>query len=201
MNNAVSGRFATVGRTALIGMISLLAAACGLQRGPQGEPQGGSGPRHQESPGLACSQADVRLRIDLRSAGVAAGTEYLPLDFTNVSRLRCALTGLPTVTATTGAGGRRVGSAAVADGSNGDPLVLPAGGSAHLWLRLAETANLPPASCRPTRAAGFRVTLPGQDRAVFVRHPMITCARRVPGTDVLMIEPLRSGLARPGTAR
>ena len=201
MDNTVCRRTGAAGRAAIIGAVGLLAVGCGLQRVPHlGHP--GHHAAHSPAPAaVACSPASVRVKLDLSSTGVAAGTSYLPIDFTNVSRDNCVLTGPPDVAVATGPGGRRVGAAAAVEGAAGEPLVLAAGGTAHVWLHLASAADLPAAACGPTKAAGFLVTLPGQARAVFVRHRLTTCARRVPGTDVLIIEPVRSGPARPGTAQ
>ena len=212
MDNAARHWTGAVARAAVIGAAALLAVGCGLQRAPhRGHP--GRGAAHRGHPGRgaahraaslgrACSPASVRLWLDLRSAGVAAGTAYLPLDLTNVSRQSCVLAGPPAISVTTGPGGRQVGpAAAVAGGTAAGTLVLPAGGTAHAWLQLADAADLPAAACDPARAAGFLVTLPGRARGVFVRHPLTTCTRQVPGTDVLIIEPVRSGPARPGTAQ
>ncbi len=200
--------------------VTLLAAACAPRPAPGAAGGQGSGaasgspippPAASPSPGgrartpqsapQACTPAAVRVRLDASAAGAAAGTEYLPLDFTNVTGARCRLAGFPAVSATSSTG-HRVGAAAALDRSlAARPLVLGAGQTAHAWLRLADVANLPAALCRPVTAAGLRVLLPGQSGEIFVAHRLLTCARAVPGDDILMIEPFRLGIARRGTAQ
>jgi len=149
----------------------------------------------------ACTLTDVRVRLDTHAAGVAAGTDFLPLDFTNVSGSRCDLAGFPVVTAVTGRTGRAVGAAAAIDrGLAATAVVLSAGGAAHIWLRLADVLNVPASRCRPATAPGLRVRLPGDAGSLFIRHPVMTCTKPVRGLDVLIVEPFRPGQAERGTA-
>jgi hypothetical protein len=139
--------------------------------------------------------------LDIHSAGVAAGSSYVPLDFTNVSKLPCRLTGFPTVTLASRSG-KEVGTGGQADRSLApETLMLAVGHTAHVWLHLVNVMNLPAAKCRPIAAAGLRVALPGHASATFVSHAVITCGKQVRGTEILMVEPFRPGLARLGTAR
>jgi hypothetical protein len=184
----------------LIGLVCVGAAACGMQNAPSGHPAGSS----SSSPAVtaACTAAQLDVALDLRSAGVAAGTSLIPLDFTNVSATNCILAGFAFVTFTSGRAGGQVGSAATADRSLiSRSLLLEAGKSAHLWLKVVQAANFPSAQCRPEVVAGLQVRLPGQESSVFLAHRFTTCARRVHGTDILTVEPFQAGLARPGTAQ
>jgi len=139
--------------------------------------------------------------LDIRSAGVAAGSSYVPLDFTNVSAFPCRLAGFPTVTLTSRSG-KQLGAGGQADrGLAAESLMLGAGQTAHVWLHLLDVMNLPPASCRPVAAAGLRVALPGQASAIFISHAVTTCGRPVHGTEILIVDPFRPGQARRGTAR
>ena len=204
-------------RSILICAVALLAAACGLQKTPHAggshsgrppariTPPASGTPRTSRSPHAAvtaCTSAQIQVRLDTRSAGVAAGSSYLPLDFTNAGPASCTLAGFPQVSVAAGSAGRQLGAAGTLDRSaTGQLMVLSAGQSAHIWLRLVEVANIPAARCRPVAAAGLRVSLPGQQQGTFIAHPMTTCARPVAGTDVLTVEPFRPGAARPGTAQ
>jgi Protein of unknown function (DUF4232) len=215
---------ANASRFLLVGVIACLVAACGLQKAPHsgghadgagqhgsgGGHAGGSG-RHASPPArtgspkpvaAACTIADITVRLDTGSAGVAAGTSYLPLDFTNDGSSSCLLAGFPEVTFADSESGRQIGAAATLDRSaSAQTLTLAAGQTAHIWLRLVDVANLPTAKCRPVQAAGLRVGLPGQSRLTFVAHPLMACGRTVAGTDVLTVEPFRAGIAKPGTAQ
>jgi hypothetical protein len=185
----------------LFGLICVVAAGCGLQNPRSGGPAG----EQSSSPvvaAAACDAAQLNATLDLRSAGVAAGESLIPLDFTNVSAADCTLAGFAFVTFTTSRAGGQVGAAATADRSlTSRSLLLGAGKSAHLWLRVVEAANFPTAQCRPEVVAGLRVRLPGQGSTIFLAHQFTTCAKRVHGTDILTVEPFQAGRARPGTAQ
>lgn len=225
------GRMATAAlcRCAAIGVVAAVIAGCGIRSAPGGDgaggtgagnPAGGTGPASpgtgsagpgagSASPGgrspaaaaAACWPSGIRVTLDLRSAGVAAGTSYVPLDFTNISALPCRLGGFPTVTLASRSG-QQIGTAGRADTSAAaESLMLTAGQTAHVWLHLLDVVNLPAARCRPAAAAGLRVALPGQASATFISHALTTCGKQIHGTDILTVEPFRPGQARPGTAR
>jgi hypothetical protein len=203
--------FVTLRQGALIALIGLGAAACGLQgrhHAGSGHPAGtgvtqtpGSGHSPQATVG-PCSAAQLKVTLDLKSAGVAAGTSLIPLDFTNVGVASCRLTGFAAVSFVTSSSGHQVGPDATVDRSlSADSLRLVAGANAHLWLRLVQAADLPSTRCEPKTVAGLVVKLPGQVTTIFVAHPFMTCAKRVRGTDILTVEPFKAGLARAGTAQ
>lgn len=197
---------------AFVGLICVGAAACGAQQG-----QSGSGPRAAGSSQpstsaggghgtgsseVACSAAQLDVTLDLKSAGVAAGTSVIPLDFTNVSTHGCRLAGYAFVTFTTSSKGRQVGAPSTADRAvTAKSLQLSAGKTAHLWLRMIQAANLPAVQCKPKTVAGLRVRLPGQASAIFIAHRFRTCAKRVHGADILTVEPFQAGRAHSGTAQ
>jgi hypothetical protein len=150
----------------------------------------------------ACTTAHLDVRLDLKSAGVATGTSLVPLDFTNVAATACRLGGYATAEFATSKSGGQVGAASTADRGLAAPtLLLGAGKTAHLWLRIAQTTNLPASKCRPETVAGLRVRLPGQGSAIFIAHKFTTCTKHVDGTDILTVEPFQAGRARSGTAQ
>jgi hypothetical protein len=205
---------------AVFGLIGLSAVGCGLQGGHPGtaagpslshNPGGAAGPSLSHNPsaspsstavGGPCTAAQLKVTLDLKSAGVAAGTSLIPLDFTNTSAVSCRLTGFAAVSFVTSNAGRQVGAAAAVDrGLSPRNLRLVAGDSAHLWLRLVEAANFPASACGPKTAAGLLVRLPGQATSIFVAHQFTACAKRLRGTDILTVEPFQAGRARAGTAQ
>ena len=204
-------------RSVLICAIALLAAACGLQKTPHAggshshhrpaaaTPSASGTPRTSRSPHAAvtsCTMAQLQVRLDTGSAGVAAGSSFIPLDFTNVGGASCTLSGFPQVSVAAGSTGKQLGAAGTLDRSAAAELmVLSSGQSAHIWLRLVDVANIPAPQCDPVAGAGLRVSLPGQQHGTYIAHSMMTCARPVTGTDVLTVEPFRPGAARPGTAQ
>lgn len=202
--------FLVLRHCAALGLICLTAVACGMQRGHQAGGRGTGGVSESPSPGSSstqaaggpCTAAQLSVTLDLKSAGVAAGTSLIPLDFTNTSKVSCDLTGFAAVSFVTSSAGHQVGPAATVDRSlSPRNLRLVAGNTAHLWLRLVQAADLPASTCRPKAVAGLLVKLPGQATSIFVRHQFTTCAKRLHGTDILTVEPFQAGKARAGTAQ
>jgi Protein of unknown function (DUF4232) len=185
---------------ALIGLIGLAAAACGAQSGNH-QAAGGT-PSTAPAAGGVCTTSHLDVLLDLKSAGVAAGTSLIPLDLTNVSTSKCRLAGYAYVSFATGKKRAQVGAAATADRSlPSKALELGAGKTAHLWLRMVSATNLPARQCKPTTAAGLLLKLPGQTGTIFISHRFRTCAKAVQGTAILTVEPFQSGRARSGTAQ
>lgn len=214
-------------RLAAICAVAAVLTACGTQTvpaggtgsgggtgsvgrtGPPGQSGGTAGGTGSPSPGkrqgpaatAACQPPAIRVTLDVRSAGVAAGTSFVPINFTNVSRTTCQLAGFPVITLISSTD-QRIGTAAISDrGLAAENVILGAGQTAHIWLRVVDVMDLPTARCQPAAAAGLRVGLPGQASTTFIRHRLTTCTRQVRGTEILTVEPFRPGQAQPGTAQ
>ena len=152
-------------------------------------------------PGAACAPAALRIRLDTAAAGVAAGTYYVPLEFTNTSSRACELTGYPAVALTSGVTGRQIGTEAAVDRSvKATAVLLQPGGIAHAWLGIADVANFPAKTCRPITAAGFRVVVPGSESASYLAHPVPACKEPARDGGILVVRPVQPGAARRGTA-
>lgn len=150
---------------------------------------------------LKCPPAAIRVTLDIQAAGVAAGSSYVPVDFTNISGTVCQLAGYPVVTLASQAG-KQIGTEGTADRSLAtEHVLLAAGQVAHIWLHLLDVINIPSARCRPATAAGLRIGLPGYAAATFISHPVTTCSKQVKGTEIMTVEPFRPGHAQPGTAQ
>jgi hypothetical protein len=123
-------------------------------------------------------------------AMVAALIRYR-LDFTNVSRLPCTMTGYPQVAADQN--GAVVGGAAAHDTTVvAHRLLLAPGQTVHASL----DATVPSPRCRPVRASGLRVAPPGQSSARFLRRPMTACTAR--GQVYLHVRAVQAGEGAPG---
>ena len=189
-------------RCALIGLICAAAAGCGTQSEAGSHSAAGSGHSMNPPGETACEAAHLDVQLDLKSAGVAAGTSLIPLNFTNVSTSSCKLAGYAWISFASKYQGKRIGPAATADRAlAAHALLLGAGKTAHLWLRMVAAADLPARLCRPKKVAGLQVRLPGQAASIFIAHRFLTCAKRVRGTDILTVEPFQAGRARAGTAQ
>jgi Protein of unknown function (DUF4232) len=167
-----------------------LAAACG-----SASQQGAS------SAAASCPASGLRVTLDTSAAGAAAGTSYLPLDFTNTSKGSCRLDGYPAVAFVTGVSGRQIGSAGTRDRTvPAHQVTLAPGATAHAWLQLLAAANFPAQQCHPVTAGWLRVRLPGAAGYSFLRHPLPACASVVRGSHLLLVQPVEPGRARRGTA-
>jgi hypothetical protein len=151
--------------------------------------------------GAVCTAATVRVQLDTAAAGVAAGTEYVPLQFTNTSSQSCELSGYPAVALTSGVAGQQIGAEAAVDRAvPATGVLLAPGGVAHAWVGITDVADLPASKCRPVTAKGFRVVVPGSESASYLAHPVPACKATAQGAGILIVRPVQPGAARRGTA-
>jgi hypothetical protein len=149
----------------------------------------------------SCTASGLRVRLDTAAAGVAAGSYFVPLEFTNISGQACELAGYPAVALAMGLSGAQVGARAATDHAiPAAPVVLAPGGIAHAWLQVLSTANYPASKCHPVTAAGLRITVPGTASASYVAHPVPACTAVLRGSEMLTVRPVQRGRARRGTA-
>jgi hypothetical protein len=116
------------------------------------------------------------------------------LDFTNVSRLPCTMTGYPQVAAAD-RNGLLVGGTAAHDTTVvAHRLLLAPGQTVHASL----DAMVPTPRCHPVRASGLRVAPPGQSSGRFLRRPMTACTAR--GQVYLHVRAVQAGAGAPVAA-
>jgi hypothetical protein len=205
------------GCAAALSLIAAVSTACGSAAAPgTGQAAGASSPaaaRSTSAPSpdahgnpsgaapTACVTAQLRVTLDTGAAGVAAGSSYVPLEFTNTSGHSCTLSGYPAVTFASSAGGQQIGAAAVAEVTTSPVLfTLATGGTAHAWLQIADVASYPASKCKRVQANGLRVGFASAQAAAFLPHSFQACARAVPGSTVLAVFPVQAGQAQRGTA-
>jgi Protein of unknown function (DUF4232) len=161
----------------------------------------GTGPAASGTAGLAlCQPSSLQVTVNAGQAGGAAGSTYLPVDFTNTSGSPCGLYGYPGMSfVTTGDGsGSQIGAAAQQNPSFGKvPVRLAAGGAAHAWLQVTEAGNYPAATCQPVTAHWLRVYAPGETQALYVSHAFDACSSD--SAPLLTVMPVRSGQGVHGT--
>jgi Protein of unknown function (DUF4232) len=149
----------------------------------------------------SCAAAGLRVRLDTAAAGVAAGTYYVPLEFTNTTGRPCELAGYPAVAFTSGATGQQIGTEAAVDRAvRVSNVRLAPGATAHAWLQVLDAANYPVSTCRPVMAAGIRVVVPGSESASYLPHRVSACKGALGGSQILTVHPVQQGRARRGTA-
>ena len=161
----------------------------------------GTGSAASGTAGLAlCQPSSLQVTVNASQAGGAAGSTYLPVDFTNTSGAPCGLYGYPGMSfVTAGDGsGSQIGAAAQQNPSFGKvPVKLAAGGVAHAWLQVAEAGNYPAATCQPVTAHWLRVYAPGETQALYVSHAFDACSSA--SAPLLTVMPVRSGQGVQGT--
>jgi Protein of unknown function (DUF4232) len=197
-----SGR--TSGRSRGRHVVSLAvtaAAAAGLLAGcaSASTHQAGTGSAASGTAGLAlCQPSSLQVTVNASQAGGAAGSTYLPVDFTNTSGSPCGLYGYPGMSFVTAGNGSQIGAAAQQNPSFGKvPVKLAAGGVAHAWLQVAEAGNYPAATCLPVTAHWLRVYAPGETQALYVSHAFDACSSD--SAPLLTVMPVRSGQGVQGT--
>lgn len=172
-----------------LGLVAVAASACGgssaaltTKTAPQqpasGQPASASSPASTAP--SRCATSDLSLRLG--QAGGAAGSVYEPVIFTNKGADACTLTGYPGVSLLASQSGPQVGAPASRNTQHAATSVtLAPGATASAMLRMAEEANYPAATCKPTTVSGLRVYPPGQTQAAYVAFtkPQQACSTTV----------------------
>jgi Protein of unknown function (DUF4232) len=126
------------------------------------------------APACRFSQLSVRLE----RPGLAAGTAYYPIVFTNRSATACSLRGFPGLSSVGGSDGHQIGTPASRT-TAGKPIatvVLRAGGVASTTFGQADPLNFPKAQCHPVTSLGLRVYAPEQTLARYVPIKHLACS-------------------------
>lgn len=195
--------------------VAALVAACGSQAPatsarptvtvtvtatPSARSRPASGPPARPAPAAQCPASALRVTVTTARGGAAAGTSYLPLDFTNISGHGCDMYGFPGVSFVTGHPGSQIGDPASRSAAFGAQAVtLARGGTAHAWLGVADAGNFPSSSCHPVTAHWLKIYPPDQYTALYTRLTAQVCSKTITtGSTPLMILPVRPGPGAPG---
>jgi Protein of unknown function (DUF4232) len=141
-----------------------------------------------------CTGTTIGAWIAVSQGSEASGTTYYPLEFTNIGRRTCSLSGYPVVSAISRAG-VRLGSPAGRGRLTVAPrVVLAPGATAHTTLayhgRLVSTGG----RCGPVEGAfELRVYLAGQKRATYAAFGFQACSHAGP-VYLTITEPIRAGV-------
>ena len=143
----------------------------------------------------ACATSQLRVWYG-EPGGAAAGSSYIPLEFSNTGTTACALDGFPGVSGVTDSGAQLGTSASWNHVIEPTSVVLAAnGGTAHVVLQIADAYNYPSATCEPTQAEGLRVYPPNQTASVVVPYVFEACAKA--GPVYLSVDPVNAGVGIP----
>jgi len=174
--------------------------------------QGGTAPASPASPagtgaavpGLGrlapCQASTLKVTVNATQTGVAVGSSYYPVDFTNTASAPCGLYGYPGVSFVTSGDGaaQQIGAAAQQNAGFGKVAVrLAAGGVAHAWLQVSQAGNYPSTTCQPVTAHWLRVYAPGQTQALYVSQTFSACSSD--GVQLLTVMPVRPGQGVQGS--
>jgi hypothetical protein len=109
----------------------------------------------------ACPVSGLVIWAGEEPGGGAAGSVFYRIEIANLSGSSCGVSGYPKVSAVD-LHGKRIGAAATIEPAKETPTVkLAPGDTATATLRIVEALNYPTGKCKPTTAAGLRVTVPG----------------------------------------
>lgn len=147
-----------------------------------------------------CATPDLVAKVARTAGGAAAGSDYVGIDFTNVSSHGCVMFGYPGVSWVTGMRGSQIGDAAAR--TTGYPSVtatLAPNGTAHAWLQIADAGNFPAASCHPVTAHWLRIYPPDQYSSLYTTFTSQVCSGKITGgSKPLQVLPVRAGKAVSG---
>ena len=141
----------------------------------------------------ACTAADLGVWVAVSQGNGAAGSLFLPLQFTNLSRHACAMRGFPGVSAVD-RNNHQLGSPASWDHAiSARTVVLARGATAHTILRYSDVAVTTAPGCHPAFGTfELRVYPPGQRGATYAAFDLQACSHA--GPVYLGVEPLQPGV-------
>jgi hypothetical protein len=212
---AVTAAAATCGGVAMVALVAACASA-GNQAGATSSVTPG-GPASSVSPSSTpptsspaptasapaktqCATSDLTAKVARQAGGAAAGSNYVAIDFTNVSAHRCVMFGFPGVSWVTAMRGSQIGEAAARITAYPSVSVtLAPNGAAHAYLQIADAGNFPAASCKPVTAHWLRIYPPDQFSSLYAKFTSQVCSGKVTGgSHPLSVMPVRGGNAVSG---
>jgi len=149
---------------------------------PATTPASSQPPEPTSSAGVAgCTTSGLKVKVDTSQGGAAAGSTYVPINFTNTTSSTCTLFGYPGVSFVTSVPGSQLGRAAKRNRT--DPattVTLAPGAVAHATLQVAQAENYDPAECQPVTAHWLRIYPPNQFGAIYTKYTAQVCSARLP---------------------
>ena len=151
----------------------------------------------------SCASSGLKVKVDTSQGGAAAGSVYVPINFTNTTGGTCTLFGYPGVSFVTSPSGSELGRAASrVPGAAATLVTLAPGGVAHATLRVAQAANYSSSACVPVTAHWLRVYPPNQFSAVYARYTTQVCSAKLPASlgSQVSVYVVRPGPGKAGQA-
>lgn len=123
-----------------------------------------------------CSSSGLVIWAGPELGGGTAGGFTYEIQFTNLSGKSCTVVGYPSVSAVN-LKGKKIGAAAThGAGTKLGPQTLAEGQSATVKLQVADALNFSKSQCKPTMAAGLRISVPGGSGSKIAPIAFETCA-------------------------
>jgi hypothetical protein len=134
------------------------------------------------------------LKVTLGPGNAAAGSQIIPIQFTNVSASTCTLYGFPGVSFTGETYAVQVGPAAVRNHTSTEEVItLQPGAVASALIKIVNAQNYPAGTCGLTTASGIKVYPPNLTSAVGLPYNGFACVHKY---NVLTVNAVAAG---PGT--
>lgn len=134
------------------------------------------------------------LKVALGPGNAAAGSQIIPIQFTNVSSATCTLYGFPGVSFTGETYAVQVGPAATRNHASLEQVVtLEPGAIASALIKVVDAQNYPAGPCGLTTASGIKVYPPNLTSAVGLPYNGFACVHK---WNVLTVNAVAAG---PGT--
>jgi hypothetical protein len=141
----------------------------------------------------ACTAENLGVWVAVSQGNGAAGSLYLPLQFTNLSRHACAMRGFPGVSAVERNNHQRGSPASRDHAVSARTVVLARGATAHTILRYSDVAVTTAPGCHPTFGTfELRIYPPGQRSATYAAFDLQACSHA--GPIYLSVEPIQPGV-------
>jgi hypothetical protein len=208
--------------TAVVLAAAALTAACGPVNGnpaagsgssPSGgaaaassaaaSPASSPAASHGSTVAAGCASSGLTARVDLAQGGGAAGSTYVPIDFTNTSASACTLEGYPGVSFVRTPSSGQLGNAATRNPAAAPATVtLAPGGVAHAVIQVAEAGNYSQSACTPVMAHWLKIFPPNQVTAIYARYDVQACSAKLPAKlgSQLAVYVVRPGAGKAGRA-
>jgi hypothetical protein len=141
--------------------------------------------------------------VDVAQGGAAAGSTYVPIDFTNTSASPCTMDGYPGVSFVSSPSGSQLGNPAARNTAATPAMVtLAPGGVAHAILQVAEAGNYSQSACTPVTAHWLKIFPPDQVTAIYAHYDVQACSAKLPASlgSQLDVYVVRAGAGKAGQA-
>jgi hypothetical protein len=150
-----------------------------------------------------CASSALTAHVDLAQGGAAAGSTYVPIDFTNTSGSACTMDGYPGVSFVRSPSGGQLGNPASRNPAAEPAMVtLAPGGIAHAFLQVAEAGNYSQSACTPVTAHWLKIFPPNQVGAIYAHYDVQACSAKLPAKlgSQLGVYVVRPGAGKAGHA-